>query len=289
MGSMQKVMQKVRPRSGAKTAGDAPSTEATTSAFVAEPGNTPPPQVQDGVIDDRTINWDASKLDCALVAYHERYSPTSEQYRSLRARLLNMNPRNVHQSIVITSSIPQEGKSVTAINLSMVMAEGSEHRVCLVDADFRRASIARMLGISPCPGLAELIRGTATLSDVLRPTHLPNLKVITAGSASDKKYGELVGASAMRTILAEVRDTFDYSFLDTPPVNTVSDVSMLAPHCDGAIIVIEMRRVPEPSVQEAVRTLQTTNVKILGCLLSRYDDQRGHYYERYYSYYYNSE
>jgi capsular exopolysaccharide synthesis family protein len=146
-----------------------------------------------------------------------------------------------------------------------------------------------MLGIEPSPGLAELIQGTATLAEALRPTHVPNLKVITAGSVSGKKYGELVGASAVRTVLAELSNTFDYSFLDTPPVNTVSDVSMLAPHCDGAIIVIEMGRTPEPSVQEAIRMLQTTNVRILGCLLSRHDDQRGHYYERYYSYYYSGE
>jgi capsular exopolysaccharide synthesis family protein len=279
---MQKVMRKVLAKSGN---GETPSAEAASSAFVAESANTASSQAPEMVIDDRTITWDTSKLDDALVAVHERYSPTSEQYRSLRARLLNMNPRHVHQTIAITSSIPQEGKSVTAVNLSMVMAEGSDHRVCLVDADFRRASIARMLGISPSPGLADLVRGTATLSDVLRPTHLPNLKVVTAGSASEKKYGELLGASSVRSVLANLRDTFDYSFLDTPPVNTVSDVSMLAPHCDGAVLVIEMRRTPEPSVQEAVRTLQTTNVKILGCLLSRYDDQRGHYYERYYSYY----
>jgi succinoglycan biosynthesis transport protein ExoP len=285
VGSMQEVMRKVRTGLGVGTAYDTALNDATAFSFVAESGDTPPPQAGAAVVDDRTTDWDASKLDPALVAYHERYSPASEQYRSLRARLLNMNPRRMHQSIVITSSIPQEGKSITAINLGMVMAEGSEYKVCLVDADFRRSSVARMLGISPSPGLAELVRGTATLSDVLRPTPLPNLKVITAGSAADKKYGELFGASAMGTVLARLRDTFDYSFLDTPPVNTVSDVSMLAPHCDGAIIVIEMRRTPEPSVQEAVRTLQTTNVKILGCLLSRYNDQRGHYYERYYSYY----
>ena len=159
----------------------------------------------------------------------------------------------------------------------------------IADADFRRASIARMLGIEAQPGLAELVRGTAQLSEVLRPTPFPNLKVITSGSTTDKNYGELVGASAIRATLARLRERFDYTFLDTPPVNTVSDVSMLAPHCDGVMLMIEMRRTSEPTVQEAVRTLQTTNAKILGCILSRYDSQRGHYYERYYSYYYNCD
>lgn len=302
MGSMQKIMQKLRdkptpdapeprpPSDGhpPSTGTMAPATSETSASplFVADSVSAPPPQ-DHGPIDERTTTWNASKLDRALVTFHERYSATSEQYRSLRARLLNMNPQRSHQTIVITSSIPQEGKSVTAINLAMVMAEGNEHKVCLVDADFRRASIARMFGIAPQPGLAELIRGTAKLPDVLRPTHQPNLRIVTTGNAADRKYGELVGASAVRTVLAQLREAFDYVLLDTPPVNTVSDVSMIAPHCDGAIIVIEMRRTPEPSVLEAVRTLQTTNVKILGCLLSRYGDQRSHYYERYYNYYYS--
>ena len=130
MGSMQKVMQKVRGQFGAKSAGGASSAGQASSGFVVEAA-TPP---LDGIVDGRTITWDPGKLDPALVTLHERYSPTSEQYRSLRARLLNMNPQQMHQTLLITSSIPQEGKSVTAINLAMVMAEGNEHKICLVDA-----------------------------------------------------------------------------------------------------------------------------------------------------------
>jgi len=240
------------------------------------------------LITNRTIEWDANNLDPSLVTYFEKYSSTSEQYRSLRARLLNMNSQLDHQMIGVTSSLPQEGKSVTTLNLGMVMAEGRDQNILVIDGDFRRASIAHMLGISPKPGLAELIRGEADLAKVIRPTHNPNLKIITCGGIADKNYGELLGAASVGPVLKRLRRLFDYSFLDTPPVNTVSDVSMLAPHCDGVVLVIEMRKTPEPSVLEAVRTLQTTNVKIMGCLLSHYDDQRGHYYERYYNYYYHN-
>ena len=314
MGSMQKVMQKLRvmPEGGehavvlappVEKTGIAPSFSAETmeAAFTPDPVETqvrvespenapsaaPTPDAL--IIDDQTVEWDVSKLDPSLITYHEKYSATSEQYRSFRARLINMNAQHKHQVIAITSSLPQEGKSVTTLNLGMVMAEGNDQKVLLIDADFRRSSIARMLAISPKPGLTELIRGQATLSEVIRPTHYPNLKIITTGGTTDKNYGALLGPSTVRPIIQKLRDTFDYCFLDTPPVNTVSDVSMLAPHCDGVVIVIEMRRTPEPSVLEAVRTLQTTNAKILGCLLSQYDDQRGHYYERYYNYYYHSE
>ena len=318
MGSMQKVMQKLRaktalveeaaalasPREESSAAFSNVATLETDGEFRPDPvarqipapepaephePENPIPPADAGVVDTRTIVWDASKLDPSLVTFHEKYSATSEQYRSLRARLLNMNAQHKHQVIAVTSSLPQEGKSVSTLNLGMVMAESNDQKILLIDADFRRSSLARMLGISPRPGLAELIRGTAELSEVIRPTHYPNLKIITSGGTSDKNYGALLGASVVRPVLQRARDLFDYSFVDTPPVNTVSDVGMLAPHCDGVIIVIEMRRTPEHSVLEAVRTLQTTNVKILGCLLSRYDDQRGHYYERYYSYYYHNE
>ena len=302
MGSMQKVMQKLRAKSelieglGRDTVVDelayAPETPAVVQleeqagefVFDGEPRSAP----VESVVDNRTIEWESKKLDNTLVTYHERYSAISEQYRSLRARLLNMNPQSHHQMIAITSSLPQEGKSVTTLNLGMVMAEGDEQKVLIIDADFRRASVARMLGISPSPGFSELIRGECQLSEVLRPTHIPNLKIMAAGGPSEKKYGELLGTSAVGNILTRVRQHFDYVIMDTPPVNTVSDVSMLVPHCDGVLLVIEMRRTPEPSVQEAVRTLQTTNVKILGCILSQFNERRGNYYERYYSYYYNN-
>lgn len=310
MGAMQNVMKKLRdqpvpdgdqassaaaphaavpapPANADPSAAATGTATAQSSAFVADPGGLPRTDRPGSA--GETITWDARQVDRALVAFHERFSAASEQYRSLRARLLNMNPQQARQMILITSSLPQEGKSVTTVNLGMVMAEGGEHRVVIVDADFRRASIAHMFGIESRPGMAELIRGSAKLPEVLRPTQFPNLKIITAGSCPDKKYGELVGSAAVRSVLSQLREQFDYIFVDTPPVNTVSDVSMLAPHCDGAMIVVEMHRTSEPTVQEAVRTLQTTNVKILGCILSRYQRQRGHYYERYYNYYYGSE
>lgn len=294
MGSMQKVMQKLRSKgetppteaadAGVAPAGDDAPADAGTGApmFVAEPRPDAEPAAGSAPLDTK-------KIDPALVTIHDRFSSVAEQYRSLRARLFNMNPEKRRQVIVITSSLPQEGKSVTTVNLGMALAESGETATVLVDADFRRASIARMLSLKPRPGLAELIRGEAELADVLQRTHLPNLKVVSAGGCEGKDYGALVGSAATETVFDQLRERFDYALVDTPPVNTVSDVSMLAPHCDGAMLVVEMGRTAEPTAQEAVRTLQTTGVKMLGCVLSRARKQRGHYYERYYSYYYKGD
>lgn len=230
--------------------------------------------------------WNPQRVDPVVVAFHDRYSAVCEQYRSVRARLLTINTSRAAQVIGITSAIPEEGKSVTALNLSLVMAEGGEHRILLADADFRRASIARMLGIPEQPGLAEVLRGEIGLAQALQPTPFPNLKVLTAGRTGENGYAELLGGNAVAAALEEFRNGFDYTFLDTPPITTVSDVCLLAPQSDGVIVVIQMRRTPEPTVQQAVRTLQANNIKILGSILSRYRERGAGYYEHYYSSYY---
>lgn len=247
----------------------------------AAPQNGPLP-----TIDDAASPWDPQRVDPVIVAFHDRYSAVCEQYRSIRARLMTMNTARTNQVLAVTSSIPEEGKSVTTINLGLIMAEGGEHQVLVADADFRRTSIARMLGVPVGPGLADVLREELPLEEAVQPTPFPNLKILTAGTLRNKDYGDLIGRPTAAGVLGQCRAMFDYTFLDTPPTTTVSDVCLLAPHCDGALMVIEMRRTPEPTVQQAVRTLQANNVKILGCLLSRFRDRGSAYYERYYSNYY---
>lgn len=252
------------------------------SGFVAGPPGLEGPLPADG----QTVEWDARRVDPVITAFHNRFTAICEQYRSIRARLLTMNTARTHQVIAITSSVPEEGKSVSTINLGLIMAEGGEHRILIADADFRRTSLARMVGITPRPGLADVLSGEATLAEAVQPSPLPNLHVLPAGQVRNGAYGELLGATNTAAVVAALRVRYDYVFLDTPPVTTVSDVCLLAPHADGALLVIEMRRTPEPTVQIAVRSLQANNVRILGCILSRFREHSGRYYDHYYSYYY---
>lgn len=256
--------------------------EPAAPAPAAEPDRAP---ARAALAADLT-QWDASRVDPAVVAFHDRYSAICEQYRSVRARLITMNTTRAAQVIAITSAIPEEGKSVSTVNLSLVMAEGGEHRILLADADFRRSSLARMLGVQSAPGLAEVLRGELDLTKALQPTPFPNLKLLPAGKVPNNAYGELLSGAQIDAVLNQTRSTFDYIFLDTPPITTVSDVCLLAPHCDGAIVVVQMRRTPEPTVQQAVRTLQANNVKIIGTILSRFRERGSGYYEHYYSSYY---
>ncbi len=302
MSSMSKVMQKIEEEAAQQAAqgADAPqdadgATAADQSAFVAEGEAAAGAMFSEAPfasdeLDDTTVEWDAGRVDPVVVAFHDRYSAICEQYRAVRARLLTMNPTGEPQIIAITSSIPEEGKSVSTLNLGVLMGEGGEHRILMVDGDFRRTSLARMVGVTSSPGMADFIQGTCELKDILQPTPLPNVKLLPAGEVQGRAYSDLLAGQRLPAALERLRAVFDYVFVDTPPVTTVSDVCLLAPHCDGAIMVVEMRRTPEPTVQQAVRTLQANNVKVMGCLLSRFRDRGAGYYENYYysSYYYKN-
>lgn len=287
MGSMTKVMQKVREdqdEQQLELAADASAEAGDDSGFVADETSE---QATATILSDDTTAWDPQRVDPVVVAFHERYSAICEQYRSIRARLLSMSAELGQQVIAITSSVPEEGKSVSAVNLSLVMAEGGEHRILLADADFRRTSTARLLGIPSQPGLAEVLRGEVSLLEAVQPSPFPNLKVLPAGEVRDKAYVELLGGPNTGAVLKECRAAFDFTFLDTPPITTVSDVSLLAPHGVAAVVVIEMHRTPEPTVQQAVRTLQSNNIRVLGCVLSRFRERDSRYYDTYYNHYYH--
>ncbi len=262
-----------------------PERAARAPAAVEAPAPVPARKRVVAAHDTKTRSWDSSRVHPALVAFHDRYSVVCEQYRAVRARLLTMNTAQAPQIIAVTSALPGEGKTVSAANLALIMAEAGEQRIALMDADCRQGSLAGMLGIESEPGLADVLRGSAGLEAALQDTPLPNLKLLPAGKTCDSTAGELLGGANAKAMLETLRNQFDYVFIDTPPVATVSDVCLLAPHCDGAILVVQMHRTPEPTAQQAVRTLQANNVKILGCVPTRHRDRHSRYYGRYYYYY----
>jgi len=287
MSSMTRVMQKIRedaqagepadvlPEASAGPTATEPREElsAPVSAFVEEPPvAAATPSVPGTPLDGQTASWDRQQIDPAVIAFHDRYSPICERYRAVRARLMNVNGQRRPQLLVVTSSVPQEGKSVSTLNLGLIMAEGGEHRILIADADLRRPSLAQLLGVSGKPGLADVLRGGIGLEEALQPTPMRNLRFLPAGDTNGDGCAELLGSSGLAATLKELRTRFDYVLLDTPPVTTVSDVCLLGPWCDGAIVVVRMCRTPEPAVQRAVRTLRANKVAVLGCLLSHARD-----------------
>jgi len=233
-------------------------------------------------------------LNEALVPYYDSSSLIAEQYRSLRTRLLSQNPQYEHRTIAVTSSVPKEGKSVTTLNLGSVFAEIRHLNVLVVDGDFRRSSLAKKLNQPNGPGLAEVLAGEATYSEVIRSTPIPNLNFIPAGSTQHHSAAELLASSAARPLFHRMLNDYHYTLVDTPPATTVSDVGVIGQLCSGVILVVRLHRTDEGAAKRSVRLLQSNNIPIVGCLLIGRDAPGGRYgfgygqgyrYYRYYDYY----
>lgn len=216
----------------------------------------------------------------------------TEQYRSLRTRLLSQNPNYEHRIVAITSAIPKEGKSVTTLNLGSILAEIKHLKVLVVDGDFRRSSLARMLNQPEGPGLAEVLRGEAAYDEVQRSTPISNLTFIPAGEIHTHSAAELLTAASASSIFKRMQNDFHYTIVDTPPATTVTDVGIIGQMCSGVILVIRLHRTAEGAAKRAARLLQVNNIPTIGCVIIGRDAPSGRYgysygYEYGYSYRYH--
>ncbi|MBV9083347.1 MAG: CpsD/CapB family tyrosine-protein kinase [Acidobacteriaceae bacterium] len=161
---------------------------------------------------------------------------TAEEYRLLRTRILQ-HPA-VPRMVVISSASAGDGKTVTAVNLAGTLAMKTDARVLLIDADMRRSSVARMLGIPSEPGLSEVLRGECSLDDaIVCTTELPNLHVLPAG-VTPRNPAELLDSALWQSIADNLRNRFAYIVVDSTPMDAVADFELVQAVCDGILVVI---------------------------------------------------
>ncbi len=228
-------------------------------------------------------------LSESLVPFYEPSSLVTEQYRSLRTRLLSQNPQYEHRVIAITSAVPKEGKSVTTLNLGCILAEIRHLKVLVVDGDFRRSSLAQMLNQEDGPGLAEVLSGEMSYEEGLRDTPVPNLKFMPAGSTRKRSAAELLIDARAKPAFKRMQNDFHYTIVDTPPATTVTDVGIIGQMCTGVIMIVRLHRTYEAAAKRAVRLLQVNNIPIVGCMIVGRDapiDRYGYGYGYGYSYNY---
>ena len=206
-------------------------------------------------------------LSASLVPFYEPSSLVTEQYRSLRTRLLSQNSHCEHRIIAVTSAVPKEGKSVTTLNLAAILAEIRHLRVLVVDGDFRRSSLGQMLNQPPGPGLADVLSGQATYEETLHQTPIPNLMFIPAGDTQNRSAAKLLTEPGAKTCFKRMENDFHYTIVDTPPATTVTDVGIIGQMCTGVIVVARLHRTHEGAAKRAVRLLQVNNIPIVGCLI----------------------
>ena len=253
--ALKRAEQERQARS-AQVAPTAPIVDCPGSAQASRRPEQPAP---------RPIN--VGEVDEALVAFYDRAAPVTEEYRSLRTRLLAANPNKEHQVLALTSATPREGKSVSALNLCCVLAEVRHLKVLALDADLRHRSLAPMLHLPPSPGLADVLNGGAKYQDVVQRTPLPNLDFLPAGEVTNRTASELLTSEALAALLSQSRKDYDYTIIDTPAAARGTDVGMIGQLCNGAILVVRLHRTQEAAAKRAVGLLQANNVPILGCIL----------------------
>ena len=207
-----------------------------------------------------------------------------EAFQSLRTAVMLASRGEGCQVVMVTSAVPEEGKTTVAFNLAKVLASGGS-RVLLIDADLRKPRIHRLIKAKNVRGLTSVVLGERAASEVIHTVpEVPNLEVITSGPLPPNPP-ELFGKITFTRLLDEARQSFDWILLDTPPVATVTDPVICAGSADLAVLVIQYGSTRRQVVREAVRLLGRTGVRLAGALLNKVDIEHDHYYYAgYYSY-----
>jgi capsular exopolysaccharide synthesis family protein len=210
----------------------------------------------------------------------EQRGAAVEQFRSLRSRMQEFRDLNTLKSILVSSGLPQEGKSFVAANLAISFARHKAARVLLIDGDMRRASLHKLLGAPPGPGLTEYLAGKASLTEIMQrpipgdtghplPAGLASLIFIPGGNASDKA-ADLSGNRRFGHLIAEASPHFDWIVVDSSPVNLVSDGVNLARSCDGVLLIARGGTTKYQVAQRALAELKAS--KVLGFVLNAVED-----------------
>ena len=229
-----------------------------------------------------SVPLDKERRKQVAIAFDGDNSAIAEAFRKLRTNLQFLSVDAPPRVIVLTSSLPAEGKSTTAINLALALAE-ADHNVVLVDGDMRRPSLHKYLGLIGPVGFSTVLSGSASLSEALQKTRYPKLTVLTSGSVPPNP-SELLASQAARTLLAELRSEFDYVIVDSTPLLAVTDAAILAAAADGVLIMARFGQTKREQLAHAVGCLADVGATLLGAVLTIVPT-RGGSYSYNYSYY----
>ncbi len=222
----------------------------------------------------------SSKEAVELVTQVRPQSQMAESYRALRTSLLLSNLGSPPKVIMVTSALPQEGKTTTSINTAVVLAQKGV-RVLLIDGDLRRPSIHKTLGMGPRSGLSNVLTGSTSLEQAITRTVIhSNLWVLPAGTPPPNP-AELLASSNMRDVLNQLGQQYDHIVIDTPPALSVTDGVILSTRADAVVLVIRSGKTTKQSLRRARDIFAQVSAKVVGVLLNAVDLTSPDYYYYY--------
>ena len=231
------------------------------------------------------VSWDvdATRVEPRLVAITHPNATYCEEYRSLRTHVLHKSQKQKLQAIVVASVNPSEGKSVTALNLSWLLAQTDGIKCLVIDSDLRMPSLADYLGIEADKGLSDILTGDTKLKDAIIRLEPAGLHILPGGEARND-VAELISGPKFKEILREAREMFDYVIIDAPPLGIFTDATVLIDHADGALLVVRANRTKWAPLDRIMEQLPKD--RMLGVVLNQSEDvlDESHYNYGYYNY-----
>ncbi|MEW1938004.1 polysaccharide biosynthesis tyrosine autokinase [Dietzia maris] len=222
-----------------------------------------------------------------IIAFREGHSLAAEAFRRLRTNLQFLNVDNPPKVIVLTSSVAMEGKSETAVNLSLALAEAGS-KVLLIEADLRRPRVVNYMSMPDSVGFTNILSGQATFEDVVQETRHEGVDLLGCGPLPPNP-SELLASDMVVRLVGRLRELYDYVIIDSPPLLPVTDGALLARIADGALLVVRLNRTTNDQVASAVDSIEKADAELLGVITvdNKMEKIRGSDY--YSTYYYSSK
>lgn len=231
------------------------------------------------------ISFDQDATKTPLLTQVPPHSRRAESFRQLRTNLKFANVSDKARTVLVTSSLPGEGKSTTATNLAIALAQAGQ-TVCLVDADLRRPMISEYLGLERSAGLTTALVGMADVNDLLQPWGDDSLYVLASGQIPPNP-SELLGSHEMQLLLARLEEAFDIVVVDAPPLLPVTDAAVLSQNVGGVVLVVGSQKLRRQDLQKSLDALDLVNANILGVVMNRLPNKGPDAYS--YTYYSHSD
>lgn len=206
-------------------------------------------------------------------------SPISEQYRTVRTNLQFASVDKELHSILVTSSGPGEGKSMTTANLAVVYAQQGK-KVLLIDADLRKPTVHYTFRLDNLSGLSNVLVGENTLNEAITRSDVDNLDIISSGPIPPNP-SELLGSRKMESLLKDAMMAYDMVIFDTPPVLAVTDAQILANIVDGSLLVVRSKQTEMEAATKAKEALEPAKAKLLGTILNDREKKESNYHYYY--------